>query len=385
MGHLFDRISQVVRANLNNADCEDSSNNTGEGAAFIAGGAAVGAGISATVGGMGLLVAGTGMAVGSALVAGAGAVAGAAAYGAKKAIEEGDISALGAAALGAVGGSGVSAAVGRMGLAVGGTAVSIGTAPMAAAGAVVGLGAYGLNQLLEQGSDEEKLLDRAIDEMQEALLQLRLAVARAVATQKRTQQQYAQAQAEVDKWQQRIQLALQKGDENLARQALISKKNQVETAKVLEAQLKQQSSQVNALKQNLVTMEEKFEQAKTKRDMLKARLAAAKAQEQMQSSIGRLETSSAMGAFERMEEKILEIEARSQALVELEGNDLERQFALLESGSDVDEELARMKVYLANSPKPQKVQPSLQDKASSSSDSALDEELEALRQQIDNL
>jgi phage shock protein A len=59
--------------------------------------------------------------------------------------------------------------------------------------------------------------------MQEALLQLRLAVVRTVASQKRTQQQYAQAQAqaEADQWQQRIQLALQKGDENLARQALI--------------------------------------------------------------------------------------------------------------------------------------------------------------------
>ncbi len=221
MGQLFDRVSRAVRANLNKAECEDSSNNTGEGAAFIAGGATVGAGISATVGGMGLLVAGTGMAIGSTLVAGAGAVAGAAAYGAKKAIEEGDASALGAAALGAVGGSGVSAVVGRMGLAVAGTAVGIGMAPVAAAGAVVGLGAYGLNQLLEQGTDEEKLLDQAIAQMQEALLQLRLAVTRAVATQKRIQQQHSQAQAEVDKWQQRVQLALQKGDENLARQALI--------------------------------------------------------------------------------------------------------------------------------------------------------------------
>ena len=54
MGQLFDRVSRAVRANLNNAECEDSSNDTGEGAAFIAGGATVGAGISATVGGMGL-------------------------------------------------------------------------------------------------------------------------------------------------------------------------------------------------------------------------------------------------------------------------------------------------------------------------------------------
>ena len=368
MGQLFDRISLTVRANLNNAECEDSSNDTGEGAALIAGGAAVGAGISATVGGMGLLVAGTGMAIGSTLVAGAGAVAGAAAYGAKKAIEEGDASALGAAALGAVGGSGVSAVVGGMGLAVAGTAVSIGMAPVAAAGAVVGLGAYGLNQLLEQGTDEEECLDRAIAQMQEALLQLRLAVVKAIALQKRTQQQYAQAQAEVDKWHKRVQLALQKGDENLARQALICKKTKAETAKALKVQLKQQCS--HSLQRQLRAMEENLEQAKTKRDELKARLAAAKAELQRQSSIRRLGTSSAMGAFERMEEKVLEMEARSQAAYELTGNDLEQQFAQLESGSDVDDELAQMKVYLAGSLKPHEV-------LSSSSDSAVDKELEA--------
>jgi phage shock protein A len=385
MGQLFDRLNRVVRANLNNADCEDSSNDTGEGAALIAGGAAVGGGISATVGGMGLLVAGTGMAIGSALVAGAGAVAGAAAYGAKKAIEEGDASALGAAALGAVGGSGVSAVVGGMGLAVAGTAVGIGMAPVAAAGAVVGLGAYGLNQLLEQGTDEEKLLEQAIAQMQEALLQLRLAVVRAVASQKRIQQQYAQAQAEVDKWQQRVQLALQKGDENLARQALICKKSKAETAKALKAQLEQQGSQVNTLKRQLKTMEEIFEQAKTKRDELKARLSAAKAQLQLQSTMSSLNTGGSMAAFERMEEKVLMMEARSQAVAELAGADLESQFAMLESGSDVDDELARMKAELAGSPKPQGVLPCLQEKASSSFNSAVDEELEALHQQIDNL
>jgi hypothetical protein len=46
---------------------------------------------------------------------------------------------------------------------------------MAAAGAVVGLGAYGLERLLQQDTDEEKCLDRVIAEMEKALLQLRLA------------------------------------------------------------------------------------------------------------------------------------------------------------------------------------------------------------------
>jgi phage shock protein A len=269
----------------------------------------------------------------------------------------------------------IGSAASQAGQAVVETAVGIGMAPVAAASAVVGLGAYGLNPLLEQGTDEEKRLDRALAEMQEALLRLRLAVVRAIASQKRTQQQYAQAQAEVDKWQQHIQLALQKGDENLARQALVCKKSKAETAKALKAQLEQQESQVNTLKRNLAAMESKVSEATAKRDMLKERLAAAKANEDLQNS-----NSSAIAAFEQMEDKVLEMEAYSQAIAELGGTDLEAQFAALEPGSNIDDELAAMKAQiLTNSVSEQK------QESFSPSGSAVDDELEALHKQIDNL
>lgn len=126
---------------------QDPENTFVAGATLVAGGTAAGAGVAATVGGMGLVGGFGGVAIGAAPVVAAGAVVGSAAYGAKKAIEEGDATALGAVAGGAAVGAGVSAVVGGMGLAVGGTAVAIGMAPVAAAGAVVGLAAYGLNKL----------------------------------------------------------------------------------------------------------------------------------------------------------------------------------------------------------------------------------------------
>jgi hypothetical protein len=55
--------------------------------------------------------------IGMAPVTVAGAVAGAAAYGAFKAIADGDSAAFGAVGIGALGGAGVSATVGGMGLA----------------------------------------------------------------------------------------------------------------------------------------------------------------------------------------------------------------------------------------------------------------------------
>ncbi|UBF29633.1 PspA/IM30 family protein [Kovacikia minuta CCNUW1] len=217
---------------------------------------------------------------------------------------------------------------------------------MAAGGAVAGLGLVGLNRLLQQGDDLEKLLEHAIEQMQTALQNTRQAVANAIATQKRLQHQLNQAQTEANNWQQRAQLALQKGDETLAREALIRKKTHTENAATLKAQLDQQTTTVDALKKNLIALEGKISEARTKRNMLKARASAAKANEQLQSTVASKNTGSAMAAFERMEDKVLQMEARSQAAAELAGADLESQFAALESGSNVDDELEAMKAQL---------------------------------------
>jgi phage shock protein A len=243
-----------------------------------------------------------------------------------------------------------------------------------------------LNDMVSKAEDPEKVLEQAVTDMQEDLVQLRQAVARAIASQKRTEQQYNKNQSEANNWQQRAQLALQKGDENLAREALTRRKANAEAAGTLKGQLDQQTTQVDTLKRNLIALEGKISEAKTKKDMLKARVSAAKANEQLQSAVGRLGTGSAMGAFERMEDKVLEIEARSQALGELGGNDLESQFAMLESGSDVDDELAAMKAnMLEGGSVSQPVLPAGGETKSSQPDAAVDAELESLRSQLKNM
>ena len=183
-----------------------------------------------------------------------------------------------------------------------------------------------LNDLVNKAEDPEKILEQAILEMQEDLVKLRQGVAQAIAAQKRTEKQYNDNQNEVNKWQRNAQLALQKGDENLARQALERKKTHNDTALALKTSLDQQTAQVETLKRNLVQLESKISEAKTKKEMLKARITSAKAQEQLEGMVRGMNSSSAMAAFERMEEKVLMQEARAQAGAELAGADLETQF-----------------------------------------------------------
>ena len=241
-----------------------------------------------------------------------------------------------------------------------------------------------LNAMVGAAEDPEKILDQAIIDMQEDLVQMRQAVAKAIASQKRVQQQAAQANNEANKWHQRAQLALQKGDEGLAREALGRKKVQSDAASGLQTQLDQQTAQVDMLRKNLIGLEGKISEAKTKKDMLKARASAAKANEQLQSSMGSLNTGSSMAAFERMEEKVLMMEAKSEAAAELAGASLEAQFQDLES-SDVDLELEAMKAaMLGGTPEATAQLPSGTTQAVPQ-DSVVDAELEDLKAQLDNL
>lgn len=239
-----------------------------------------------------------------------------------------------------------------------------------------------INDLVSKAEDPEKVLEQAVIDMQEDLVQLRQAVARSIATQKRTEQQYNKNQSEANTWQQRAQLALSKGDENLAREALVRKKSFSDTANSLKTQLDQQSGQVTSLKRNLIALESKISEAKTKKDMLRARANAAKANKQLQDSVNNMGTSSAMGAFERMEDKVMQLEAESESAAELGGTGIEQQFAALEAGSGVDDELAAMKAQLsgtsAETPKLEAA-----ETTSAPQDAVIDAELDELRSQLD--
>ncbi|MGD1711992.1 PspA/IM30 family protein [Hydrocoleum sp. CS-953] len=241
-----------------------------------------------------------------------------------------------------------------------------------------------VNEMVNKAEDPEKVLEQSIIDMQEDLVQLRQAVASAIATQKRSQQQYNQAESQANQWYSRAQLALQKGDENLAKEALQRKKTYSETANTVKLSLDSQTAQVETLKRNLTALEGKISEAKTKKDMLKARMTAARTQEQLNNTMGSINTSGAMAAFDRMEEKVLQMEARSQATAELAGGGgLEEDFRKLEASSDVDDELAAMKAQLTESSAVQGKLPASHQGSAEKSD--VDSELEDLRKQLDKM
>ncbi|XP_057490980.1 membrane-associated 30 kDa protein, chloroplastic-like isoform X1 [Actinidia eriantha] len=206
------------------------------------------------------------------------------------------------------------------------------------------------NAVISSFEDPEKILEQTVLEMTDDLTKMRQATAQVLASQKRLENKYKAAQQASEDWYRKAQFALEKGDEALAREALKRRKSNADNASALKVQFDQQKSVVDSLVSNTRLLESKIQEAKSKKDTLKARAQSAKTATKVNEMLGNVNTSSALSAFEKMEEKVMAMESQAEALGQLTTDDLEGKFALLESSS-VDEDLANLKKELSGSSK----------------------------------
>jgi phage shock protein A len=200
-----------------------------------------------------------------------------------------------------------------------------------------------VNSLINGAEDPEKVLQQAVTDMQGDLVSMRQAVAQAIATQKRTERQGEQSARAAQEWYNRAQMALQKGEEDIARDALTRRQTYEQNARSLQAQVSQQLEIVKKLKANMLALESQLADARTKKDMYIARARAAQSSAKLNERMG---MTGALGAFEKMEARVLDLEAQADLASELSGDPLDRQFAQIESQSTVEDQLAQLKAKL---------------------------------------
>jgi len=230
------------------------------------------------------------------------------------------------------------------------------------------------NSVLNKLEDPEKILDQAVEDMQSDLVKMRQASAQVMASQKQLEKKYQTAQNTADEWYKRAELALQKGEEELAREALSRKKSFADTAGGLKSQLDAQEQALQNLMGNVRQLEAKLAEAKSKKDTLKARAASAKTQKQVSEMVSGMDTSSSLAAFDKMEQKVMALEAESESIAVLAGGDgVDQAFKALEQGN-VDDDLAKMKQQMGMASRP--VEGTLV------SSKAVDSELEAMKNQL---
>lgn len=207
-----------------------------------------------------------------------------------------------------------------------------------------------INELINKAEDPEKMLNQVLVDMKQQLVEAKKQVAVAIADEKRIKKQYEQEAAKAAEWEKKAMLAIRAGDDNLARAALQRKGEHEEVAGALKEQWEAQKQSVEQLKGALRSLDSKIEEAKRKRNILVSRQKRAEAQRTINETLQGINSTSAFDTFERMSDRVVQLEAEAEATSEMGGalaeSSLESQFKALEASS-VDDQLEALKAKMA--------------------------------------
>ncbi|MDP8999054.1 MAG: PspA/IM30 family protein [Myxococcota bacterium] len=204
-----------------------------------------------------------------------------------------------------------------------------------------------LNDLISRSEDPEKMLNQIVLDMNNQLVEAKKQVAASIADEKRLAKQYEQETASSQEWERRAMMALRAGNEALAKEGLARKREHDELAATYNEQWTKQKAAVDQLKRALRLLNDKIEEAKRKRNVLVARKKRAEAQKAIQETMSGLRDQSAFETFDRMAQKIDQLEAEAEAqgeiAEELTGDKLASQFKELELTHSADDDLVALK------------------------------------------
>jgi phage shock protein A len=215
------------------------------------------------------------------------------------------------------------------------------------------------SKALDRAENPNETLDYSYEEQLRQLQNVKRGIADVTTAKKRLEMQYTSMQQQVEKLDGQARQALAAGREDLAREALTRKA-------AVEAQLEtimQQGQQLEAQQQKLVegekTLAAKIEAFRSQKEVIKAQYSAAEAQVRIgEAATGIGEQMADVGlAVQRAKDKTEQMQARASAIDELtaagsltdltsSGDDIDRQLAEISQGSQVDDELAKMKAEL---------------------------------------
>lgn len=204
-----------------------------------------------------------------------------------------------------------------------------------------------ISAMLDRAEDPEKLVKLMIREMEDTLIEIKASCAGAMAAKKKIQREMEMMLEQARSWDSRAVLALDRGREDLAREALMEKRRFVERSEALEEELEQAKGIVAQYQNDIMQLEDKLGAAREKQRILVQRHRHAQDRKRTQTDIRRFDTSDAVRRFEEFEQRIDRMDAEANLVNYGRKPSLEEQFAAIEGDKEIDQELSALKARRA--------------------------------------
>ena len=196
-----------------------------------------------------------------------------------------------------------------------------------------------INSLLDKTEDPEKMLKLMISEMDEAILNLKATTAAKMANLKSVEKRVDEAEKAVSRWQERAELAVVKGSDKMAKEAI---KERNEAEEILDSVRKDKAileKEVEEGKKELETLYSKIEEAKVRLKTIPPKKEVVKIKEEKTKPALRPNT-----RFEELENRINRIEAyRELSEKKEEPKKEEKTTAEMLEELEIENEIAKIK------------------------------------------
>lgn len=203
--------------------------------------------------------------------------------------------------------------------------------------------AANMTELLDRAEDPQRMIRMIILEMEETLVEVRATAARSIADIMEMRRTVERLDGLRTDWTGKAELALSKGRDDLAKQALIERQKASATVEELEVELVQMERVLRGYEDEIGKLQAKLREARARQNAVQARFESAvtrgKAREIMHGS----RTSDAFAKFDLLERRADLAEGRCDALGIIS---LEDEINQLGASEAIESEIKQMKAAL---------------------------------------
>ena len=204
-----------------------------------------------------------------------------------------------------------------------------------------------ISAMLDKAEDPEKLINLMIREMEDTLVEIKASCAGLMANTKKVRRQMEETQSRAEQWEEKAGLAVSRGRDDLAREALLEKRRYSDRIGSLEKEVSEHAALVEQYQEDIRQLEDKLRTARERQRMLVQRHIHAEKKRRAQEEIRRMDTSEAILKFEDFENRIERMEAEADLVNFGKRRGLDAEFEELLVDDDIEKELQRLKTSLA--------------------------------------
>jgi phage shock protein A len=204
-----------------------------------------------------------------------------------------------------------------------------------------------LNAMLDRAEEPEKIVRLIIQEMEDTLVEVRSAAARAIAEKKELARRIEQMEAAEADWQRKAELAIEKGREDLAKGALLAKAEAAQTIALMRKEMALVDDSLAKTNDDLARLDAKLAEAKAKQKSFDLRHGAARDQYRIRTQLHDGRIDDAMARYEKVERKLDRLEGEVEAFDLGRRKSLADEFAELEAESAIHAELEALKARMS--------------------------------------